>query len=350
MRIIKIVGINLLILLSLIWVIDHILFAFYPVNKPVAQRHIRLREHPALKSYQINDDSTFTPSDSSKLIFRTDANGYLLPFGGNNNSDSIIFFVGGSTTECYRMPENKRFPYLVGEKLMQQGRLVKTINAGVSGNNSLLSLNIILNKIAPSKPKAIVLMHAINDLNIYMRHKSYWHVTNKYSNITLDANPFNSWLKRLLPTSYFYGQQLFNTMDEKDATSILNPINTQLTEALATDFERNLNLYVLICQQYQITPILMTQARAFNKTATKKHLVGVSEILNKGELFFEKYIHLFDSLNQITRTVALNNNVLLIDLDEQLTGDTACFYDAIHYNSLGSEKVASIVSESLYGN
>jgi len=347
MKLIKVIGINLILLIGLIWLIDHVWFVVYPVSKPISERNIRLREHPALVNITLDPDSLKSYAGSDKLFFRTDANGYILPFGGSNTSDSVVFFVGGSTTECYRMPEDKRFAYLVGEQLWQEGRDTKTVNAGVSGNNSLLSLNIVLNKIAPSKPAAIVLMHAINDLNIYIKHKSYWHVTNQYSNITLGNPTNNNWLQRWLPTSFTLSKQIKNTSDTAAIAMPINPIDDQLKQALLDDFRRNLSLFVFTCKQFNITPILMTQARAFSKSANKKHLNGVARILQEGDDYFDQYTSLFDSLNQVTRMVAKDFDIKLIDLDKELTGDTACFYDAIHYNKHGSERVAEIVSLKL---
>lgn len=347
MKWLKIIALNILIFVSLLWLVDHIWYVIAPISKPYAERAIRLREHPALSNIVLNKDSLIEYKESGELLFRTDGNGYILPFGGNIYADSIIFFVGGSTTECYRMPENKRFPYLVGQQLFEHGKNVCTVNAGISGNNSLLSLNIILNKIAPAKPSRIVLMHAINDLNIYVKNESYWHVTNKYSNLRLNTVIDNNWLQRWLPTSYGLTQKIKSAQKENNQLLELNNLNQNLTLKLTEDFKRNLNLFVLTCKQFGIEPILMTQARAFGKNANKKHLNGVAGILRKGDGYFDQYISLFDSLNQTTRTVSTAFNIKLIDLDRELTGDTACFYDAIHYNKHGSERVAEIVSSKL---
>jgi hypothetical protein len=347
MKWLKIIALNILIFVSLLWLVDHIWYVIAPISKPYAERVIRLREHPALSNIVLNKDSLIEDKESGELLFRTDGNGYILPFGGNIYADSIIFFVGGSTTECYSMPENKRFPYLVGQQLFEHGKNVCTVNAGVSGNNSLLSLNIILNKIAPAKPSKIVLMHAINDLNIYVKNESYWHVTNKYCNLRLNAVIDNNWLQRWLPTSYALTQKIKSTQKENNQPLELNNLNQNLTLKLTEDFKRNLNLFVLTCKQFGIEPILMTQARAFGKNASKKHLNGVAGIKDQGKLYFEQYINLFDLMNQTTRNVAILNQIQLIDLDAHLTNDTACFYDAIHYNSHGSNKAANIISNHL---
>lgn len=158
----KLISINIALLLVFLGVLDYLWGVVDPSNVQ-ASRAIRLREHPALLQMEIPIEGE---APFSSTHFRTDANGYILPHGGNENASQAIYFVGGSTTECYNMPETSRFPHLVGNLLNKSGKNVKTINAGVSGNHSLSSLNVILNKIAPNKPKAIVLMHALSLIHI----------------------------------------------------------------------------------------------------------------------------------------------------------------------------------------
>jgi hypothetical protein len=70
---------------------------------------------------------------SEEVNMNTDEDGYILPHGGNEMVESIVF-LGGSTTECIEVNDHKRFPYLVGELLPETK--CKTINAGVSSNNT----------------------------------------------------------------------------------------------------------------------------------------------------------------------------------------------------------------------
>ena len=44
----------------------------------------------------------------------------------------------------------------------------------MGGNNSLHSLDILLNKIIPLKPNVVVMMHNINDLVALIYDKTYW--------------------------------------------------------------------------------------------------------------------------------------------------------------------------------
>ena len=144
-------------------------------------RAIRLRElNPdAIKYFRPSADylrySTSLKNDIYKI--QTDQNGYIMP-SGDLNSDIKIVFHGGSTTECIYVSENKRFPYLVQQNLMAKfpQTTIGTWNSGVSGNNSMHSINTLLNKTLSLNPTHVVLMHNMNDLSQLMRYeKSYWH-------------------------------------------------------------------------------------------------------------------------------------------------------------------------------
>jgi hypothetical protein len=142
------------------------------------RRYINLRE------YQPNLDVTDTPPnkavrESDGLVqkpyrVRTDAHGFILPYHHYARPDLTIFFLGGSTTACIYVDEDSRYPYLAGNLLEQKtGKKITSINAGAGGNNSLHSLDILLNKIIPLKPDVVVMMHNINDLVALIYDRNY---------------------------------------------------------------------------------------------------------------------------------------------------------------------------------
>ena len=121
------------------------------------RRYINLREIPP------NVDTVDVPTDlavrtSDGLVqkpyrVRTDANGFMLPYNHYAKPDLKLFFLGGSTVACIYVDEDQRYPYLVGQLLQEKtGKKITSINAGVGGNNSLHSLDVLLNKIIPLKP------------------------------------------------------------------------------------------------------------------------------------------------------------------------------------------------------
>lgn len=334
MKYLKLIAINVLILALLLLILDKVLFVFrIGVNAPNEQRAIRLREHPPLVNIVGNDSLT--------IDFRTDNDGYILPHGGKSNGKHIVF-VGGSTTECIEVNEYKRFPYLVGQLLPELN--YKTINAGISGNSSQHSLNLILNKIAIRQPQIIVLMHDINDLNTYVFSPDYWSISGSKSNLLSLIPDIDEKAKRLLPVIY---PQLKKRLWNKKEVIVVNEITEEITSVFLKDFSRNLLLIKQICEAFDIQLILMTQARDFIELKDYFHNDKIKQYLTLRESFHLEFKHAFDQVNDVTRSFAKDYHIPLIDLASLLNDKPELFDDIVHYNNLGSETVAKIISEHL---
>lgn len=73
-------------------------------------------------------------------------------------------FFGGSTTECYYLSEENRFPIIVNNNLNQDSTL-NIINLSKSGKNSYNSLLQLMTQLADAKIKNAIFMHNVNDLS-----------------------------------------------------------------------------------------------------------------------------------------------------------------------------------------
>src|SRR4030042_1745628 len=139
-----------------------------------------------------------------------------------------LVFLGGSTVACIYVEEENRFPYLVCNLLAQKtGKRITSINSGVGGNNSLHSLDILLNKLVPVRPDVVVMMHNINDLVALIFERTYW-----------SKNPSRA--------------AIVNFSFYKDLTGF---------KALAT-----------LCRARRITPVLMTQFNRYRPNPDPKVL------------------------------------------------------------------------------
>lgn len=143
------------------------------------KRFIKLREfEPGYAEVLSPSPADLAKSDNparGKFIVRVDDHGFLRPSRIHNHPDLTLVFLGGSTTECLYNPENNRFPYLVGRLLEERtGLKVNSYNGARSGNDSLHSLDILLNKVVNLKPDLVVMMHNINDLGVLLYEHGYW--------------------------------------------------------------------------------------------------------------------------------------------------------------------------------
>lgn len=269
-------------------------------------RFIKLREYrPNLETFERPSKkymSHAAPSLERKYYkVSTDENGFLNPSNIYADPDLKIVFLGGSTTECLYVDELKRFPYLVGRQLEQiLNKKVNSYNGGVSANESLHSLNILLNKVIPMQPNVVVFMHNINDLIVLRSQGTYWYPNSLKSHIQTSKNVFTRFE---LPTT----------------------AHSKTEKKLIEAFKKNLRTFIAIAKIHGITPILMTQANR----------VSISED------------PLYHQFNQEIRALGKEEGVTVIDLADEIPRTEEMIYDHYHYTENGSILAAKIISEKL---
>jgi len=333
------------------------------------ERVIRLRElNPNSLSYFRPSSSylKYSPSLENKIYrVETDSNGYIMPSGKEDSQIKIVFH-GGSTTECLYVTENKRFPYLVQEKLKVEfpNQTIGTWNSGFSGNNSMHSINTLLNKTLALKPTHVVLMNNGNDLTQLLRAKnSYW--TKSKDNFLIDKrlifnkneeNYFKKTLKksfliqklRFIKIKFFTKNQedfydysrnqhiskLFSFKDKRD-----------FTNEIFEKYKSQLKTFIGIAKAHNIKPVLMTQANRLvldlDSSIMRPETVS---ILDSYGLSYQTIVNAYSEFNNIIRNVAKEESINLIDLEKEIPKTQKYIYDIFHFNDNGSEKVAEIIT------
>lgn len=112
-------------------------------------------------------------------------------------------------------------------------------------------------------------------------------------------------------------------------------------------YEKRLHTILELCRQNNITPVFVTQPSLFGlatDSVTGAHL-GVFKIrpLFNGKLWWQT----LECYNDVTRKVAAENKLLLIDLAGRMPKSSYYFYDMVHFTNEGAEKVASILYPDL---
>ena len=115
-------------------------------------------------------------------------------------------------------------------------------------------------------------------------------------------------------------------------------------------FKKNLLTLVQICKTNNITPILCTEAHCFDKLPyswfLKNKNVEMAQLGNQGEWYMAHFSRMLNNFNQIIIEVAKEQNCTLIDIDKELQ-DLRFFRDEVHFNDIGSMRVAEIIAEKL---
>lgn len=287
------------------------------------KRNIVLRENKP------NTIKTKVPpyDKTQKYNFETDENGFIKPAKIHENPDLNIFFSGGSTTECEYVDEPYRFPYLAGRILEKKtGKKINSYNAGKSGNNSIHSINNLVNKIIPLNPNIVVRMETINDLSTLLYEATYWNRNKSRSNIACFSK--NTSLVR----------NFGNEWAESPFKDLI--LNADRQAKIKKEYRKILTIFVTIVKAAGATPILMTQ---FNKIENYPDFI----IKKDDEAFNQAYRQLYSDFQNIARQVAKENHIMLIDPAREILEPEKYLYDSVHLNNEGSKMMAEFISQKL---
>jgi lysophospholipase L1-like esterase len=342
-------------------------WVFSPIN-----RIIRLRElRPNMAGFVQPDKDYLEGTENlvdKKYFVHTDSNGFLINPLQSQNEEEKIVFLGGSTTECLYVTETMRFPFLVAEKIADQtGTKVTSKSSGVSGNNSMHSINILLNKVLPERPRVVVLMESINDLNVMLYEKTYWN-RNVSRSLIMDTAMVASYnsvfptekiekpeglLKDVFPYLSLRYSILKNQLAQRGKKTVVNEwANTAAGDItfnqqhIEENFRSSIKTFVSVCRAWNIVPVLMTQQNRIVENPDRLVLNGFKPLEKRG-ISYEVYRQEYLRFNQIIRDIADEEGVLLIDLDKEVPKKSEYIYDVVHVNDKGSELIADIVSSEL---
>lgn len=336
---------------------------FHPLGYG-SQRFINLREHKPLFSdyiYPTDDDlQNAEDLERKKYLLRVDPNGYIIPSEVHPDADLTIVFLGGSTTECLYMNEVERFPYVTGRLIENNLNIkVNSFNAAKAGNNSLHSLDILLNKVMPLNPDIVVMTHNINDLIILLFEKSYWN-QNKYKAPIVEITPTigkNLEQSFIIIRDYFvpnvsralggFYERIFVKERPTEFPAVKGKTIEIQKSQILQEFRANLEIFLDICRRRHIVPVLMTQANRFTEDPGSFIASMMRRMEIQHGITYNNFKEIFDLFNEQIRTVGKANDVLVIDLASQIPQEKNYLYDTVHLTTRGSSLAGQIIYQHL---
>ena len=371
-KILKLIIANFFIFALLLALLDISLgfFSNLRTKVPITSRFIQLREYP-----QLIDNDIVANINGLKFNtkIKTDINGFIA--GPNDDlfyDRADIVFLGGSTTECYYLQPQNRFPYKLQHDFNQSSKKeIKVINAGVSGNSSINSNLILYSKVIELKPKIAFYMHNINDLVLLSKTKSYYKAPRGRA-VILDSNDQGKmnfsfyyilrWIKNnFYPNLYMIFKNSLSIDDTYFIKKTGNKIdefhefrgNFYLTNKddlndIENKFVNSLNTFLNICKSNQIIPVLMTQPNRIDNNSRTFEEEFSENNLNESEIETFKSIYIL--FNEKIIETAKKNKIKYIDLNEMIPKSQEFIYDSVHLSDSGSVKVSNILLEFLKEN
>lgn len=335
-----------------------------PVATQGIERAIRLREHAPGSVLIEEPDAVFLKVSAQnvsrkKYLLRIDEDGFIMPSRRYAVPDATIVFLGGSTTESVLVEEDLRFPALTGELLSRKSGLrVNSYNGGRSGNNSLHSINVLMNKVIPLSPEAVVMMHNINDLVVLMLEKSYWNAHPRRSPVfAVRGRPrMRDVVRAQLNDRIPHTMQALGSLSSRGpavrggADEFALKRGTKITpnrKSMLHEFELNLRTFIELCRIRGITPVLMTQAHRLTDDPDEFITKLMQPMERDYGISYDEFKALYNAFNDAIRAMGRKSGVLVIDLDRLVPKTGNYIYDLVHYHDEGSTYVAQIISREL---
>jgi len=320
---------------------------YIKLREPRPRQQMRLR-FP--KNHLPYTDNAFTKTYKVDI----DENGFIEPSRKYADPDLSIVFLGGSTTECMFMEERNRFPYLVGVLLEKEtGKRINSYNGGFSGNNSLHAIDLLVNKVIPLEPRVVVFMENINDLSTLLYRKTYWNENNVRAPIEtlVKRKLLGKMLKELLIPNLNEAWRNFTTTvwgheDDEFAQAHKQKVTVDRT-AMAREFAMNLQMFVDICRDRGIIPVLMTQGNRITEKPDPVVAAYIGQYSKDTGISYQDFKAAYDLFNDTIRQVGQKNGVLVIDLARQVPPDKKHLYDLVHFDDAGSKLAAQLIAAQL---
>jgi lysophospholipase L1-like esterase len=269
-----------------------------------------------------------------------------------------IITVGGSTTECTYLTDGKTWTDHLSRKLSASMPQLWMNNGGVAGHSTFGHIALMKDLVINLHPDYVLFLVGVNDIrrndlnesdksNSSTHYKTFLTFLSKNSEVcNVIANLFRAREAKIRNLGDFY----LDLKEKKDSLliddSTINK-NLEKDDQFLPGYHERLKTLILLCQSNNVKPVLITQpclpGKGFDPlTNTSLENFKVTSSVN-GKLWWA----MLEKYNEVTRNIAREYNVPLIDLAHLLPKTSLYFYDIIHFTNEGSMKAGSIIGDEL---
>jgi len=346
-------------------VLLELLFYFY--------QPFTLRVRGGRISLPMNYRTVFSNHSFSKLDPRIIQTRNSIGFRGKDPptdfaNHSTVVAVGGSTTECFYLSDDRTWPARLEVMLTKTVPSIWINNAGLDGHSTHGHLHLLDQYITSLKPKVVLFLIGLNDIGndgplVFDKRlertskqtrnivkKSYFFVLQKSAVLALLDN-FRRYRKASragLVHRNVSHQQLaldtsstFNTSDDQWS----NLQDKHRTQYLP-DYEQRVRQLVETCHRKKIAAVLVTQPALYGPAIDDLTQVDLRRVNVNGMSGSTRW-KLLELYNDVTRKVAREQKLLLIDLAKQMPKSSRYYYDYHHFTNDGANVVANLICGEL---
>ena len=299
-----------------------------------------------------------------------------------------IIAVGGSTTECYILPDSKSWPEVLNTLLKQDMDKVWVNNAGLVGHTTFGHYILMRDFVINLKPNMVIFLIGLNDLGIDRPNPRFdgdlmeggkfrdedilkntrsrglcfstslcfvESVANYSEAVNLFLNLYRNYISlKVVPVPAKASVIVPGGADgtELDLLTYAH-IPIDYSKKIHTDdrlmgYKERIKSLIYISKENGIEPVFVTQPVLYGKGVDDVSGVNLETIeMYPGSNGYEQLL-ILERYNDVLRQVGIEENVFVIDAAHKMPHSSKYYYDFVHYTIEGADKLAQIIAVELY--
>lgn len=326
--------------------------------------HFRLKGDKIL--LPINQRATITNTINPKLdrviVNTRNSLGFRGPEPPADWRDHLtIITVGGSTTECHFLNDNRTWPFLLGAKLTDSFPDCWLNNAGLDGHSTFGHTIFLNDYIKHLRPRVVIFLVGVNDvetdgpsfhdrLNTRGGYADLKHFIFQNSEVlNLGLNLVRGWRAQRFNNTTNTMLVMDSSRKRELSDSVIKDRLERQAPFLA-GYRRRLEGLADTCVAWGILPVFVTQPNLFGVGRDPETGVDLSLFPcdpNDAELNGKLMWQMLERYNDVVRSVGAVRHVPVIDLARKLPKNSLYYYDMSHFTNAGAQEVADLLAGGL---
>jgi hypothetical protein len=306
--------------------------------------------------------NTINPKLDSLVVNTRNSLGFRGPEPPRDRDRRLtVIAIGGSTTECHFLNDDRTWPFLLGRALADSFPGCWLNNAGLDGHSTYGHTVLLNDYVKKLHPSVVLFLTGINDvetagplfhdkLSTQNAYPDFGHfIVNNSEVLSLVLNIARGWRAQRFNNTT-------NSMLVLDSNRRLMLPDTVMQQRLARQasylaaYRRRLTGLADTCLAWHIVPVFLTQPNQFG--AGRDPLTGAdletypvdpSDTEINGLLIWK----ILEEYNDVARSVCLEKGLPMIDLAHLLPKNSLYFYDMSHFTNQGAEKVSEVLTAAM---
>ena len=345
MKVLKIIFLNILFSLSIIFIIE-LLFGYWFDKNNFGQY---MREHRMKK----NDYTLLLDGNTYNFTYERNYYGFI---GEDLEPEDIkALFVGGSTADERYKPRSLSIVGNLNKRLSNKNINLKIVNAGIEGQSTLGHLNNFstwFKKLENFNPKVIIFYVGIND---FLANPDNLNEGNKSDGLISNPNKKEMISDYLKSSSIFYDllRKIKHKYYKSDKPRVVYDFNKSIIELYKNkkfdflnydDALNELNIERITNKNQKRINYYLGNIDKLNKASNKvgAQAIFINQLTSDGNNNKKLFI-----LNYSLIKHCQKKNYKCIDLGKKLKGKKDFWWDGIHTTIKGSKEISNLIFDDL---